>query len=128
MITPRRIEVALYAAAALVLAATAVAHVNGPNQAGTREAADAGLDRLAAAERSQFMARKRFAPFGPAASELVAALPGLTLPEAVDFAFDAYPDAAGGLLLRAVTRPEAVASRRVFPMLVSRNVALPRVG
>lgn len=127
MITARRMEVALYAAAALVLGATAVAQMSGPDQAGTRQVADAGLDRLVAAERAHFAARNHFAPFGPAASELAAALPGVILPEAADFTFDAYPDAAGGLSLRAVTRPEAVGSGHLFPMLVSRTVALPRI-
>ena len=126
MITARRVEVALYAAAVLVLAATAVAHVSAPDQAGTRVVAEAGLDRLMAAERAHFAAQGRYVPFGPAAAELAAALPNVTLPEAADFAFDAYPDAAGGLALRAVTRPEAVAGGRVVATMLSR--ALPSPG
>lgn len=125
MTRARALEAGCYAAAALLLVATAALRLSDTQDSRTRHAAEAGLDALQAAERSHLAAHQRFARFGPSAAELAAALPGTTLPNADDFAFDGLPDAAGVLHLRAITRPDAVADGRVSPMVVARDLRGP---
>ena len=121
----RRLEAGLYAAAAVLLAVTVYLHVGGNRDEATRRSAEAGLDALQAAEHGRLATHKPFAPFGPTAAEMAAALPGVDVPQAADFAFDALPDASGVLHLRAVTRPDAVAGGRVTPLLLGRDIAGP---
>lgn len=122
MTIERRLEMGLYVAAALLLVTTAATRMFDARDARTRQVAEAALDKLQAAERAQMAAHKAYAAFGPAASDMRKALPGLDLADAADFAIDALPGADGVLHLRAVARPEAIAGGRVAPLLVSRDM------
>ena len=107
--------------------------VLGRREARSHAAADGALARIASQEREWRTAHGRYAPFGPAAAEREAALPGLALdPGAQDFVFDAAPDPAddaGALRVRAVSRPEAIRAGRVVPLLsVTVLAAHPETG
>ena len=122
--TPARANLALFATAAVLLAAALPwsSMVLGSREEHSRAAAEAALDRIAA--REQASSRRGYVPFGPGPGERDAALPGLDLGTAeAEFAFDATPEAAGALRLRAVSRPDAVASGRVIPLLRARVLA-----
>ncbi|MGI3777981.1 MAG: hypothetical protein ACRYGC_11885 [Janthinobacterium lividum] len=122
--TPARANLALFAAAAALLAAALPwsAVVLGPRERRSGASAEAALDRIAARERAASPGGP--VAFGPGPGEREAALPGLALGAAdADFAFDAVPDPGGALRLRAVSRPEAVAAGRVVPLLRARVLA-----
>lgn len=117
----RLLEIGLYAlAAALVAAAFAWPSWSLQGiEAHTRQTAQAALEHIADAEQALEAKHRAYAAFGPAPGELQAALPGLDLgPAGADFAFDALPDPAGALRIRAVSRPEAIRARRAAPLVM----------
>lgn len=122
--TPARVNLVLFAAAAALMAAALPwsVVVLGPREQRSRASAEAALDRIEARERAP--SRHDYVAFGPGPGEREAALPGLELGAAgTDFAFDALPDAGGALRLRAVSLPDAIAAGRVVPLLRARVLA-----
>ncbi len=122
--SPARANLALFAAAAALLAAALPwsSLVLGPRESRSRAVAEAALDRIAA--REQGPSRTGRAAFGSGPGEREGALPGLDLGgAAADFVFDALPGPDGTLRLRAVSRPDAVAAGRVVPLLRERVLA-----
>jgi hypothetical protein len=127
----RSIATSLWVAAGCVIAAGLVwPYLVGQrsSEAETKAIAETAIARIAVSESGAVAGQGHYVTFGGSVQERQTALPKLQLDPQADesFQFDAH-DAGngGGIRLRAVTKPEAIAAGRVVPLVVSHDLPSP---
>lgn len=122
------IEISLWVAAGCVLVAGLMwPHLGGQraSEAETKAIAETAIALIAVSESVVVAGQGHYVTFGANVQERQIALPKLQLNLQADesFQFDALEAGDdGGVRLRAVTKPEAIAAGRVVPLLVSRDL------
>lgn len=87
----------------------------------SKAAVEEAVRQVSAAERRYFSKHGHYAPFGPSEPELTAVAGGPVAASRL-FAFDAQLSADGGLVIRAMSRPDAIAARQVEPMVYTAEI------